>query len=200
VKALLKAIALATLATVVSCFAVPSTVGAAGPIHFTTHLKGINEVAPNATRGTGELTATISADRMSITYTLTYSNLEGTSGVGSKRLLFAHFHFGLPREIAGVMVFLCDNKGMAPPAAGVPACPDDGTGSGTVSGTITADGVVGPKAQGILTEGAGGAAETAADAFGEVLKAIEEGASYTNVHTQTFPGGEIRGQNRRKED
>jgi CHRD domain-containing protein len=99
------------------------------------------------------------------------------------------------------MVYLCNNTGLIPPPPpGVPACPDDGTGSGTVSGTITDADVVGPKAQGILTEGAGGAAETAADAFGEVLKAIEEGASYTNVHTQTFPGGEIRGQNRRKED
>ena len=194
-KTLLRAIALVTVA---SCFAVPSTVGAAGPIHFKTQLKGVNEVPPNATRGTGELTATISADRQSITYTLTYSNLEGTSGVGSNRLLFAHFHFGLPREAAGVMVFLCNNTGVAP--GGVPACPDDGTGSGTVSGTITNADVVGPKAQGILTEGAGGAAETAADAFGEVLKAIEEGASYTNVHTQTFPGGEIRGQNRSNED
>jgi hypothetical protein len=196
VKTLLKAIA---LATVVSCFAVPSIVGAAGPIHFKTHLNGVNEVLPNATSGTGELTATISADRLSITYTLTYSNLEGTNpGIGGNRLLFAHFHFGLPREIAGVMVFLCNNTGVAP--AGVPACPDDGTGSGTVSGTITKDDVVGPKGQGILTEGTGGATETAADAFGEVLKAIEEGASYTNVHTQTFPGGEIRGQNRNSED
>jgi hypothetical protein len=88
----------------------------------------------------------------------------------------------------------CNNTGVAP--AGVPACPDDGTGSGTVSGTITAADVVGPKARGILQEGTGGATETAADAFGEVLKAIEERASYTNGHTQTFPGGEIRGQNR----
>jgi CHRD domain-containing protein len=198
VKALLKAIA---LATAVSCFAVPGTICAAGPIHFKTRLIGVNEVPPIATRGTGELTATISADRSSITYTLTYSNLEGTNGVGSNRLLFAHFHFGLPREAAGVMVFLCNNSGPAP--AGVPGCPDDGTGSGTVSGTITAADVVGPKGQGILQEGTtngGGAAETAADAFGEVLKAIEEGASYTNVHTQTFMGGEIRGQNRSKED
>ena len=196
-KSLLKAIA---LATVVSCFAVPSIVSAAGPIHFKTHLKGVNEVPPNATRGTGELTATISADRLSITYTLTYSNLEGTNpGIGGNRLLFAHFHLGLGRETGGVMVFLCDNSGKAP--VGVPLCPDDGTGSGTVmNGTITKDDVVGPGAQGILKEGAGGAAETAADAFGEVLKAIEEGASYTNVHTQTFPGGEIRGQNRHSED
>jgi CHRD domain-containing protein len=198
VKTLLKTLA---LATVVSCFAVPSTVGAAGPIHFKTQLNGVNEVLPNATRGTGELTATISADRLSITYTLTYSNLEGTNGVGNNRLLFAHFHFGLPREAAGVMVFLCNNTGVAP--GGVPPCPDDGTGSGTVRGTITAADVVGPKSQGILQEGTtngGGATETAADAFGEVLKAIEEGASYTNVHTQTFMGGEIRGQNRNSED
>ncbi len=195
-KTLLRATA---LATVVSCFAVPSTIRAAGPISFKTHLIGVNEVPPNATRGTGELKATISADRQSITYTLTYSNLEGTNPViGGNRLLFAHFHLGLGRETGGVMVFLCDNKGLAP--AGVPACPDDGTGSGTVSGTITAADVVGPKPQGIVTEGTGGATETAADAFGEVLKAIEEGASYTNVHTQTFPGGEIRGQNRHRED
>ena len=116
-KALLKAIALATL---VFCFAVPSTVGAAGPIHFKTQLKGVNEVPPIATRGTGELTAMISADRQTITYTLTYSNLEGIkAGTSGNRLLFSHFHFGLARESGGVMVFLCDNTGVAP--AGVPA-------------------------------------------------------------------------------
>jgi hypothetical protein len=178
---------------------VPTTIGAAGPIDFKAALNGVNEVPPNATRGTGKLTATISADRQSITYKLTYSNLEGTNPIiGGNRLLFAHFHFGLPREAAGIMVFLCNNTGVAP--AGVPACPDDGTGSGTVSGTITAADVVGPKAQGIVTEGTGGATETQDDAFGEVLRAIEEGASYTNVHTQTFPGGEIRGQNRKRGD
>jgi hypothetical protein len=200
VKNLVKATALAVALLSVLALAIPASAG--GSKNFKASLHGVNEVPPIATVASGSLDATISADRKSIKYTLTYSNLEGlTNGADPKatnRVLFAHFHFGPPRVNGGVMIFLCSNTTTIQQGP----CPDDGTGSGTVSGTLTAADVVGPGAQGILVEGTGmmgspvGAPETPDDAFAEVIKAIQSGESYSNVHTQTFPGGEIRGKNR----
>lgn len=103
-----------------------------------------------------------------IEFSLSYRNLTGAP-------LFAHIHFGRPDVAGGVAVFLCGGGGK-------PACP----ASGTVTGTIVAADVVGPVGQGISpTE------------FAEVVRAIRHGATYANVHTPTFPAGEIRGNIRR---
>jgi hypothetical protein len=48
---------------------------------------------------------------------------------------------------------------------------------------VTPADVVGPAGQGISP-----------GQFEEVLKAMREGATYANVHSTLFPGGEIRGQ------
>ena len=64
-------------------------------------------------------------------------------------------------------------------AVTVPECPN----SGTVTGVRMASDVVGPSGQGI-----------AAGEFAEVLRAIRSGNAYINVHSTTWPGGEIRGQ------
>ena len=78
------------------------------------------------------------------------------------------------------MVFLCTNLGNGP--IGTQACP--GPSSGTVAGTITAADVVSSASnQGI-----------AAGELTEVLRAIRAGVTYANVHSNLFPGGEIRGQ------
>lgn len=100
----------------------------------------------------------------SIQFSLSYKNLTGAP-------LVAHIHFGRPDVAGGVAVFLCGGGGR-------PACP----ASGTVTGTIVAADVVGPAGQGI-----------AAGEFAEVVRAIRHGAAYVNVHTPTFPNGEIRG-------
>jgi hypothetical protein len=55
-----------------------------------------------------------------------------------------------------------------------------------VTGTLDASGVVGPAGQGI-----------AAGEFAELLHAIRSGVTYANVHTNTWPAGEIRGQIKR---
>ena len=99
-------------------------------------------------------------------FTLTYADLSGPPTV-------AHIHFGRPAITGGISVFFC---------GGVkPACP--ATTSGTVVGTFTANDVVGPAAQGIDPGD-----------LDSLVKAIRAGASYANIHTAKFPGGEIRGQ------
>ena len=46
----------------------------------------------------------------------------------------------------------------------------------------------------ILAEGTFTASNVSGIGFGDLLAAIRNGTAYVNVHTTTFPGGEIRGQ------
>src|SRR5207302_11164482 len=122
---------------------------------------------PVATQATGSFTATLSSDGSSLSYTVSYTNLNA-------QVLFSHIHFGLPKEGGGIMVFLCGpaagNPNGGPPAGfpDPPACP--GTTSGTVSGTVTAANVVGPDSQGIMP---------GVD-FARVVRSRREAASYVS--------------------
>jgi len=111
-----------------------------------------------------------------IDYELSYRDLEST-------VTQAHIHLGLPAISGGIVVFLCTN--LAPPA-GVPlpqACP---AAPATITGTLVpAD--VGATANSI-------AQGINLGEFEELVRAIRAGATYVNVHTTGFPGGEIRGQ------
>lgn len=153
---------------------------------FSARLRGLNEVPPVATAATGSFTATLSSDGTTLTYRLTYNNLNA-------QILFSHIHFGFPREATGIMVFLCGPAAGAQggPPAGTPnpqPC-SDGT-SGTVTGSVTAANVIGPNAQGI----------TPGTDFAKVVQALRGGAAYVNVHTSRSPAGEIRGQVRHGDD
>jgi len=122
-----------------------------------------------STTGRGDFKAKIDDSAQTITYRLSYSNLEGATTSA------AHIHLGQRRTTGGVSAFLCGG-GDKPP------CPPTG---GTVTGVIDAADVIGPTAQGI-----------APGEFAELVRAIRAGATYTNVHTSLRPSGEIRGQNR----
>lgn len=141
-----------------------------GETHLFAALRGLNEVPPTTSRGSGELRATLSGDEQAISFRLDYRDLTGPPGA-------AHIHFAPPRVNGGVMVFFCGGGGK-------PACP--ATTSGTVTGTITAADIVGPAAQGIPPAPDG--------SFADVVRAIRTGNAYANLHTERFPAGEIRGQ------
>ncbi len=142
---------------------------------FQTDLIGYNEtpLTINST-GNGQFTAQLSKDGMSLNYTLTYNDL-------SSAPTQAHIHFGSAAITGQIVLFLCTN--LAPPAD-VPlpqACPSP---PATITGTLTAADVIARPTQGID----GGAA-----GFAEMIKAMRAGAAYANVHSTTFPSGEIRG-------
>jgi hypothetical protein len=137
-------------------------------------LSGFGENLTLSSPASGTLDVRISKDGNSVDYTLTYEGLP-------THVLFAHIHLGRPAINGGVMVFLCANQGGPPaPAPVPPPCPDSG---GTVTGTLGPADVIGPTGQGIT-----------AGEFEEFLAAMRGHASYGNVHTTQFPGGEIRGQ------
>ena len=106
-----------------------------------------------------------------ITYTLTYSDL-------SAPVTQAHIHFGRRHVAGGIVVFLCSNLGNGP--AGTPACPASG---GTVTGSINAASIIA-----VLTQ------NVKAGDFPGLVEIIESHSAYGNIHTTSFPAGEIRGQ------
>ncbi len=171
---------LAFLVLVVLAFGVATVASEEDDVNtFRARLRGLGEVPPVATQATGSFTATLSPNGTTLSYTVTYNNLNA-------KVIFSHIHFAFPKEVGGIMVFLCGPAAGAPfgPPAGFPnppACPD--TTSGTVSGTVSVANVVGPNSQGI----------TPAADFAKVVKAMREGAAYVNVHSTRSPGGEIRG-------
>jgi len=134
-------------------------------------LVGFNEVPSISTGASGEFIAQINEREDAIYWELSYRDLEGA-------VQQAHIHLGQRHVNGGIGVFLCTNLGNGP--AGTQACPAP---PATIAGTIVMDDVIGPEGQGI-----------AAGEFAELVQAIGAGATYANVHSTLFPGGEIRDQ------
>lgn len=133
---------------------------------FETVLSGREEVPAILTPGTGSFRATLNADGTALDFELTYENLVGPATV-------AHLHFAQFGVNGPIFAFLCGGDGM-------PDCP---AGGGTVTGTITAANIRGIPEQG-LADGD----------FQGAITIMREGLAYVNVHSTTFPPGEIRGQ------
>jgi hypothetical protein len=141
-------------------------------------LTGYEEVPAVSTTAEGGFRAEISDRGDEITYELRYRETEGA-------VTQAHIHVGQRGVNGGISVFLCSNLGNGP--AGTQACPP---APATITGTIRPADVspnipatAAARAQGVDT-----------GEFDELVRAIRAGATYVNVHTTKFPGGEIRSQ------
>lgn len=138
-------------------------------------LRGIEEPPSIITGASGQFKAIIAKDESSIEYELSFENLQAATTQ-------AHIHIGQKGVSGGISVWLCQsatNPAPGPTGPSVPVCP----ASGTVTGTLTADSVIGPSGQGV-----------SAGEFADLIQAIRSGVTYANVHSTLFPGGEIRGQ------
>jgi len=160
----------------IAAFALAGGSGA-GFNHLTATMSGYQEVPSVSSKGTADFTADVSKDGSSIAWQLSYSGLEGD-------VQQSHIHFGQRSVNGGISVFLCTNLGNGP--GGTQGCPQ----SGTISGTITAADVSPaiPATQGARTQGIG------TGEYDELIRAIDAGKAYANLHTSTWPGGEIRAQ------
>ena len=141
-------------------------------------LTGYEEVPSVSTTATGDFEARINKDGTRIDWELSYEDLEGA-------VQQAHIHFGQKGVNGGISVFLCTNLGNGP--AGTQPCPAP---PAKISGSIFAADVspnipatAAARTQGINT-----------GEIAELIKAIRAGATYVNVHSTTWPGGEIRSQ------
>jgi CHRD domain len=164
-KKLVLWLSVGVLALALVATAAPIALGDHDDDEFEAKLMGFQEVPAVSTVASGRFKAEIDKDDQVIEYRLRYEDLEAP-------VLFAHIHLGQKTANGGVSAFLCGG-GSKPP------CPQEGT----VTGTIVPADVVGPAGQGI-----------AAGEFAELVRAIEARVTYANVHSEKFPGGEIRGQ------
>lgn len=172
-KRIMVAVAVLTVATTAIAFTEE------GNKRFREFLNGYKEaINPISTTGTGTFHATISDDETSISYELTFANLEGD-------VLQAHIHIGHPQNQGGIVLWLCGSV-TNPGPAGTPRCnendPNDNR-NGKVSGTLTVDNIQPQANNGI-----------AAGEWAELLGLVRAARTYANVHSTKFPGGEIRAQ------
>ncbi|MFL1011013.1 CHRD domain-containing protein [Flavisericum labens] len=134
-------------------------------LNFPTHLSGDNEVPARETTATGQAIVRISKDESSIAFKLIVANV-------STDITGAHFHIAPAGSNGGVVVNLL-NISDFPPETSAPV-------NGMLAeGTITASDLTGSLLDKPLSD---------------LIMAIQTGNIYINVHTTTYPGGELRGQ------
>ena len=151
--------------------AVTTTALAGSEREVRTHLTGYQEVPAISTDAGGKFKAKLHTSSQEIRFELSYADLTGA-------VQQAHIHLGQRGVNGGISAFLCTNLGNGP--AGTQACPP---APAKITGTIRPADVVGPTGQGIDPM-----------EFDELVRAIQAGVAYANVHSATYPNGEIRGQ------
>jgi hypothetical protein len=139
------------------------TAAAESDHNFRAHLKGAAEVPPADTQAQGQAIFQFSEDGASLTYKLIVANINNVR--------MSHIHLAPPGENGPIVLWLYPS---APPAQLIP-----GRFQGVLAeGTVSAADLVGP---------------LAGMSLADLKAAMQEGQTYVNVHTDQFPGGEIRG-------
>lgn len=137
---------------------------------FAGSLMGISEVPPNASPGTGFTTVTIDMDLITMRVESTFSGLTGTTTA-------SHIHVGGgPGTNGGV-------ASQTPSFIGFPL----GVTSGNFDATYNMALASSYNPTFIANNGG-----TVSNAFNALVNALRQGRAYHNIHTSTFPGGEIR--------
>lgn len=136
-------------------------------------LSPLKEVPAIQSSGRGEFNGAINETGTEVSWDLTYTAMDGN-------VTQAHIHFAQTSVNGAIVIYLCSNLTSPAPPAGTPPCPTD---DGHLTGSFTVDDMLPVSSQGI----------NAGEFFG-FLRSIRTGNTYANVHTDKFPGGEIRGQ------
>ena len=130
---------------------------------YSATLSGYDEVPTISSAGRAQFVAYLSPDRKELYYRLLYYSLDGGKVTG------AHLHLGRPGVAGGVIA----------PLVAKEWCKGADFGW---HGELEAKSVVGPAAQGIAPR-----------ELEKLLRALDAGAVYVNLHTEKFQNGEIRG-------
>jgi hypothetical protein len=132
--------------------------------NYTASLKGENEVPAVETNAQGQAIFHLSKDGTELHYKLIVANIEN--------VLMAHIHLAQAGMNGGVVAWLYPD---GPP----PQLIEGRTDGILAKGTITDEDLVGA---------------LAGQSLQALIDAMDTGGAYVNVHTTTYPGGEIRGQ------
>ena len=162
-----------------AAFAALSGVAKADPLVFTATLSGLNE-RPQPANSPGTGFAVVTVDGNIMTVTASFSGLVSTTSAGAPSgTTAAHIHCCAP------------TTGTAGVATTLPTFP--GFPSGVTSGTYTNsfDLTLASTYNANFINANGGTVEGARLAF---LNGLQAGQAYFNIHSNAFPGGEIRGQ------
>ncbi len=137
--------------------------------HFVAHLTGAQETPPNGAKGTGTLDIRLVSNGTKLRFKLT-SN-------GVAQISQSHIHIGARGTAGPITVYFF----------AIPPPPwNSVTGDNfEVGGVRTAADVHGSHP---------GTVPPVPFTFAEVVAALRSGNAYVNIHSPTFPAGEIRGQ------
>ena len=160
-----------SLLALVLCLSALSGVAQADTLVFTTTLTGAEEVPPVPSPGIGNALVTV-VDGNTMDVNVTFSGLTSSTTA-------SHIHCCTPPG-ANAMVATT-----TPTFPGFPL----GVTSGSYSRTFDLNLATTYNPAFITAQGG-----TVAGARAALLTGLEGGLSYFNIHTQAFPGGEIRGQ------
>lgn len=140
---------------------------------FTAFLSGSAESPPNASSGTGSVTATLDLDLITLRLEINFAGLEYPTTA-------AHIHGPTSQAFSGT-------AGVATQVPSFESFPLNVT-SGIYDHTfdLTQASFYNPD----FIAANGGSVPFAANAF---INALEDGKAYLNIHTTAFPDGEIRG-------
>ena len=163
------------VAAAVTCAFVPTSF--ADSNHIRANLSGFQEVPVVSTTGTGRFRAEIISPT-EVKWELTYEGLEAT-------VTQAHIHIAQRNVNGGIVLWLCQSTTNPAPAS-VGFVADCTSPSGSFSGTFGPTSVTPVTAQ-----------HFAPPDLAEVMRFVQAGLAYANVHTVMSPGGEIRGQTRK---
>ena len=167
-----RTVAVALLVAAVA--ATPSATAQAGTITYTAVLSGANEVPPNASPGTGFATVVYDDIAHTLLVSATFQDLIGTTTA-------AHIHAATAvagEGTAGVAT-------TAPTFVGFPLGVTSGVYLNTLDLTLAS--TYNP---GYLNNAINLGNVTTAEA--SLAQALADGKAYFNIHTNAFPGGEIR--------
>jgi len=133
-------------------------------LNFRAHLSGDNETFPTESNATGQAIFQLNKEGTELSYKLIVSNIENVR--------MSHIHVAPEDSNGPIVVWLYPS---APPMSLIP-----GRFDGVLAeGVITDSNLMGPLAGMTLSD---------------LISEIYAGNTYVNVHTDQYPGGEIRGQ------
>jgi hypothetical protein len=142
-------------------------------LFYTATLSGPNESPTNASPGTGIATIVVNPTTNILSLTVIFAGLVGTTTA-------SHIHAATPSPFSGVAGVATTTPFFANFPIGVQS------GTFFIQLDLTQSSSFNPA----YVTGNGG---TTASAAAALIAAIQAGESYLNIHTTSFPGGEIRG-------